>query len=96
MYIKIHNIGIIIGVFDEVEEVKEKKTCVLECCLKDQCNVAFIVDDKCYHVKCRSNELCIPTLSTNSDNADHISMVLVKPLSEQDSWIDILNEGKQC
>lgn len=35
--------------------------CVLSCCTQlAQCNVAFMVADKCYHVQCVSNELCMP------------------------------------
>lgn len=35
--------------------------CVLSCCTQlAQCNVAFMVAEKCYHVQCVSNELCMP------------------------------------
>lgn len=81
------------GVFEEMVGIKEKKACVLQCCLKDSCNVVFIVDEKCYHIKCNSNQQCIPMLSPSMENADHVSMVLIKPLLEQESWTDILDEG---
>ncbi|KAK9743988.1 hypothetical protein QE152_g8208 [Popillia japonica] len=83
------------GVFEEMVGIKEKKACVLQCCLKDSCNVVFIVDEKCYHIKCNSNQQCIPMLSPSMENADHVSMVLIKPLLEQESWTDILDEEMQ-
>jgi len=46
-------------------------------------------DDKCYHVKCYSNELCVPILNMNPLTMDHVNMVLVKP-TDDESWEDVL------
>ncbi|KAJ8953581.1 hypothetical protein NQ318_003003 [Aromia moschata] len=78
------------GIFEEIEGITKLRNCVLQCCLKDNCNVVFMNDDKCYHVSCNSNELCIPTLTMNPDTSNHVSMVLVKPTDEE-NWEDILS-----
>ena len=82
------------GIYTEVDGVTTKKTCVLECCVKEDCNVAFMTDQKCYHIKCTSNDVCIPVENPNMDyTARHVSMVLVKPISDrEESWEEILNE----
>lgn len=48
-----------------------------------------MTDDKCYHVACNSNELCIPTLNSNPQTIEHVAMVLVKP-TDEDTWEDVL------
>jgi hypothetical protein len=68
------------------------KDCVVRCCRHEQCNVAFMTDDKCYQVTCTTDELCKPVLSPNSDSKEHVFMVLVKPTGE-DSWQDVLSQG---
>lgn len=68
--------------------------CLLKCCAKEKCNVAFIHNDKCYHITCYSNELCLPTLSTNPDAKNNVAMILVKP-TDDDTWEDILQPQEQ-
>ncbi|XP_030751271.1 dyslexia-associated protein KIAA0319 homolog [Sitophilus oryzae] len=77
------------GVYEEITDVRSLKPCVLKCCVKPLCHVAFLTDDKCYHINCNSNELCIPTLNTNPETIDHVQMVLVKP-TDDDSWSYVL------
>lgn len=59
--------------------------------MKDNCNVAFMTDEKCYHIACKSNDLCMPSLRRNPDSAEHIVMVLVKP-KDGDSWEEDLQQ----
>lgn len=80
------------GIFKEIEGVSNVKDCVVRCCRHEQCNVAFMTDDKCYQVTCTTDELCKPVLSPNSDSKEHVFMVLVKPTGE-DSWQDVLSQG---
>ncbi|KAL1497900.1 hypothetical protein ABEB36_008782 [Hypothenemus hampei] len=77
------------GYFEEITDINTLKPCVLQCCLKAACNVAFMSDDKCYHVACTSNELCIPTINRNPQTVDHVNMMLVKP-TDDESWEDVL------
>lgn len=77
------------GVYEEITEINTLKPCVLKCCTKDVCNVAFMTDDKCYHISCKSNELCIPTMHLDPVTAEHVAMVLVKP-TDDDNWEDEL------
>ncbi|CAG9864771.1 unnamed protein product [Phyllotreta striolata] len=77
------------GIFNEVPGASKLKTCVLECCLKEKCNVAFMLSTKCYHIDCHTNELCLPTINPNTNNSDELSLVLVKPVDLR-SWDEVL------
>lgn len=79
------------GVYSEVKSVNKLKSCVVKCCTTDKCNVAFMMDEKCFHVSCASDELCLPKLSSNTDSLDHIMMVLVQP-TDEDTWEDLLSQ----
>lgn len=92
MVLKIKIFCLQTGTFTEIEGIKTLKKCVLECCVKEDCNVAFMTDDKCYHIDCVRNELCIPALSPNPDTFDHVSMVLVRPEKGEDSWDDLMQQ----
>lgn len=73
------------GIFEEIQDVSNLGKCVLKCCEKPMCNVAFTSDGKCYHVDCKSNELCAP-LAVNRP----IDMVLVRP-KNTDRWDNVLS-----
>ncbi|XP_060521492.1 dyslexia-associated protein KIAA0319 homolog [Cylas formicarius] len=77
------------GYFEEIKGVTSLVPCVLKCCTKNACNVAFLSDETCYHIMCTSNELCIPTKNLNLATVDHVLMVLVKP-TDDDTWEDVL------
>ncbi|CAG9767299.1 unnamed protein product [Ceutorhynchus assimilis] len=77
------------GFFEEITDSSTLKPCVQTCCLKPSCHVAFMTDDKCYHITCTSNELCVPTMNMNPNTVDHVAMVLVKP-TDDDTWEDVL------
>lgn len=79
------------GMYSAVENIDKLKDCVFECCLQDKCHVALMKDTKCYHVTCKTDELCLPILSSNTETLDHVSMVLVRP-TDQDTWEDVLRE----
>lgn len=78
------------GIYTPIDGVDALKSCVMKCCIDNaKCNVAFMMDTKCYHVACASNDLCVPTLSTNVESADRVAMVLVQP-TDEDTWEDVL------
>lgn len=83
------------GVFTEVEGVGALKSCVVKCCVDGKCNVAFMMDAKCYHIACASNELCVPTRSENVESTERVSMVLVQPADEE-TWEDVLEPQGRC
>lgn len=82
---------LILGIFEEVTESTKLKTCVFECCFKETCNVAFMHNDKCYHIACNSDELCLPTSSTNLNSSDRLFLVLVRPRDAL-RWEDVLHQ----
>nr|XP_022906199.1 dyslexia-associated protein KIAA0319-like protein isoform X1 [Onthophagus taurus] len=84
------------GVFSAVPDAEDQRSCVLDCCEKNDCNVAFIADEKCYHIKCQNSTICLPIYigSGNSkeedDYASRVSMVLVRPVEEDVEWVELL------
>lgn len=83
-----------------VEEV-DLRSCVEACCEKSRnntCNVVFMFKRKCYHVRCVSNEACLP--KERRSIGERIQMVLVNPVRQSDSdkekksWLDSLRATK--
>lgn len=69
------------GNFTEKTDLKGLRQCVMACCLADSCNIVFIVESRCFHVKCVSDELCLPLPRVGERKWDtHVSMILVKPV----------------
>lgn len=69
------------GNYSEKPELKGLRQCVMSCCLAESCNIVFIVDERCYHVECVSDELCLPLPRPNGRKWDaRLSMILVKPV----------------
>lgn len=81
-----------LGKYTEISEVKQLKKCILRCCVNQECNVAFMNDDKCYHIHCNSNELCMPKRPPDPELYNHITMVLVKPILSEESWEDLFRQ----
>ncbi|XP_053692975.1 dyslexia-associated protein KIAA0319-like protein [Sabethes cyaneus] len=85
------------GNYTEYTEASSLKPCVHQCCAKgDGCNTAFMFNKTCYHVRCLSNELCLPAKKKNLSTP--LQMVLVNPLatagdSTADSWWEILKNA---
>lgn len=66
--------------YKEVLHANDIEKCVLQCCLqKLECNVAFMSSGRCYHVRCVSDEQCLPM--RRNGMADKWKMVLVRPVS---------------
>ncbi|XP_028168662.1 dyslexia-associated protein KIAA0319 [Ostrinia furnacalis] len=82
------------GNYSEKNGLKGLRQCVMACCLSDTCNIVFIVDRRCFHVECVSDELCLPLPRVGSRKWDaHVSMILVKPVLPSENWADILDQS---
>lgn len=80
------------GTYVEIPDVNLNQ-CVVKCCSKEDCNVAFRTDDKCYHITCERSDTCAPVATPNSDSVQHISMVLVRPVNPDETWNDYIEGG---
>ncbi|CAK1555617.1 unnamed protein product [Leptosia nina] len=81
------------GNYTEKTELKGLKQCVMACCLADNCNIVFIVDSRCYHVECVTDELCLPLPRVGHKWHTHVSMILVKPVLANENWSEILEQS---
>lgn len=79
------------GVYEEIQGITKLRECIVECCFKETCNVIFMSENKCYHVSCKSNDLCVPMVNTNPDASEHSTLVLVRP-TDDESWEDVLRQ----
>lgn len=52
------NGGISSGDFTDKGHVSSMDECVTKCCDAETCNVAFVIKDTCFLVKCKSYEHC--------------------------------------
>ncbi|KAF5285922.1 hypothetical protein FQA39_LY04383 [Lamprigera yunnana] len=75
------------GTFTEIDSSNNFKRCIRKCCLANDCNVAFRSNDKCYHITCASNALCVP-IRASTELGQHVSMVLIRPVQLDESWSD--------
>lgn len=78
----------------------DPKACLIGCCEKNRnetCNVAFVYKNYCYHVRCISNEACLP--KERDQVKDMLQMFLVNPVrsanDENLSWLDILKASSK-
>lgn len=68
------------GMYKEFLKASAIESCAIQCCIqKAECNVAFVFNEKCFHVKCNSNEQCLPLERTNMELK--LKMVLVNPVT---------------
>lgn len=68
------------GTYKEFLRASGIEQCAVQCCLqKSECNVAFFFDKKCYHVKCKNDEVCMPLERVNLEFK--LKMVLVNPVA---------------
>ncbi|XP_058449707.1 dyslexia-associated protein KIAA0319-like protein [Malaya genurostris] len=81
------------GNYTEYTEASSLKPCVQHCCTKgDACNTAFMFNKTCYHVKCLTNDLCLPAKKKNLFT--NLQMVLVNPVGENSQpWKEILKNA---
>ncbi|ENN76928.1 hypothetical protein D910_07061 [Dendroctonus ponderosae] len=77
------------GFYEKINDIDTLIPCVLSCCHKPTCNVAFMTGDTCFHIACKSNEFCIPTPNSHSSKADDVLMVLVNP-TDDETWEEVL------
>lgn len=71
-------------------DINNLKQCVADCCQQSQCNVAMIHNSTCYNVRCANSKMCIPLYRPEFANNNPPSMVLVKPVEDDEEWQDIL------
>lgn len=68
------------GTYKEFLKASGIETCAVQCCMqKTECNVAFVFNNKCFHVKCNDDEKCMPLERTNMEFK--LKMVLVNPVA---------------
>ncbi|CAD6999550.1 dyslexia-associated protein KIAA0319-like protein [Ceratitis capitata] len=77
-------------------------SCLAACCKKartnDTCNLVFIFKNKCYHVRCLSNEGCLP--KQREQTKDRLQMMLVSPVrkhgidDENLTWLEVIKAMK--
>lgn len=65
----------------------------MSCCKDDHCNVALMNDMNCYHIACISNDYCLPIRSANVEAKNHVRLVLINPVSNDETWWDVLNQS---
>ena len=52
------NGGISSGEFTDKGHVTSMDQCIGKCCASDSCNVAFVIKDTCFAVKCKTYDEC--------------------------------------
>ncbi|CAD1471833.1 unnamed protein product [Heterotrigona itama] len=80
------------GIYTTQHHLSTIKHCVAACCTKTECNVALMHNGTCYHVQCESSKKCIPLYRKDLANETPPSMVLVKPVEEDEIWSDLLDQ----
>ncbi|CAH2043698.1 unnamed protein product, partial [Iphiclides podalirius] len=82
------------GNFSEKKDLKGIRQCVIGCCLAETCHIVFTVESRCYHVECVTDELCLPLPRVGAHKWEsRVSMILVKPVLPNESWLDILDQS---
>lgn len=73
--------GLKAGKFTDIGKVKSIKTCIRYCCESkvQPCDLAFMLSDRCYLVKCYSEERCQALPARNSEHAFNQKMAFVAP-----------------
>lgn len=68
------------GTYKEFLKASGIETCAVQCCMQNtECNVAFVFNNKCFHVKCKDDEQCMPLERTHMEFK--LKMVLVNPVA---------------
>lgn len=50
--------GINAGKFSDLGDAENMSVCTQRCCIKDACDVAFMLEGECYGVTCVNDSLC--------------------------------------
>ncbi|XP_011500564.1 PREDICTED: dyslexia-associated protein KIAA0319 [Ceratosolen solmsi marchali] len=80
------------GIFRKQPLLTTTNRCVATCCNQQLCHVALMYNMTCYHVQCTSSKMCMPLYRAKLANANPPSMVLVKPVEEDETWNDLLEQ----
>ena len=78
--------GIAAGNFTKMGRVNPH-SCALRCCQDRSCDLAFSVDQVCYHVSCKSIELCRTKPARNSGHQTVVAFVKREPSVEDEKQI---------
>lgn len=81
--------------FTKEPDIVSKKDCIIKCCMKETCNVAFLHNNNCYHLQCTTTEMCLPVYRQDLSGGNSPSMVLVKPVEEGENWSDFLQTDNE-
>lgn len=75
----------------QIQSLSNMQECVMACCKKPLCNVAFTHNSTCYHVECENSMVCVPLYRPELAN-NPPSMVLVRPVESNKVWSDFLDQ----
>ncbi|XP_029205947.2 uncharacterized protein LOC114969793 isoform X4 [Acropora millepora] len=64
--------------FTEVKEAKNMASCMKKCCDNKECDLAYMVQKKCYAVSCTKKEYCIPMTVKASKKSPLMSAMIMK------------------
>lgn len=64
--------------FTIVKDVETMGKCMEKCCDSKKCDIAYMVEKKCYSVSCSSKDFCIPVSVKASKKTPLISAMLIK------------------
>ena len=64
--------------FTLIKEADTMAKCMKECCESKECDLAYMVQKKCYSVSCSSADDCKPMTAKASKNTPLISAMLMK------------------
>lgn len=85
------------GTFHEMPQYTTVKHCTASCCRRPTCNIILMHNNTCYHISCISDKLCTPLYRPDkADSFNSPSMVLVKPVDNDGSWADWVNDNDEA
>lgn len=67
--------GLLAGNFTAVGHVKDIDTCAKLCCVRDNCNMALMINNHCFMVRCKNNAGCKSSPVVNKQLHTHIVRV---------------------
>jgi len=83
------------GTYMQQIHLSNIQDCIMACCKKSLCNVAFMHNSTCYHVECDNSMVCVPLYRPELANDNPPSMVLIRPVESNKVWSDILTNSNQ-
>ncbi|XP_076654438.1 dyslexia-associated protein KIAA0319 [Halictus rubicundus] len=78
------------GLYASQPHLNGLEQCIAACCTKPKCNVALMHNNTCYHLQCENSKICLPLYRIDLSNESPPSMVLVKPVEEDEMWSELL------